>query len=226
MPGEVRVLSTTSTPPSWAATSAKVVSREPATCCTPSWRSRARLDGLPAVAMASAPMVATTCKAASPTPPAAAGTSTVSPRRSAAAWPNTASMVMNTVGVVAACSKVMLGGMPTRVRSDATTWEPREPAARPNTRWPGYKADPDPDPDPPCATATTTPAQSPPGAPGSPGYMPSTLSTSRKLTPTWVQVQGSGFRAHRVQGAQKRRHMLNPTRSSRGPEPQVYRTCL
>ena len=34
--------------------------------------------------------------------------------------------------------------------------------------------------------AVTMPAQSPPGSPGSPGYMPSTLSTSRKLRPTAV----------------------------------------
>ena len=33
-------------------------------------------------------------------------------------------------------------------------------------------------------TAATTPATSPPGSPGSPGYMPSTFSTSRKFSPT------------------------------------------
>ena len=33
-------------------------------------------------------------------------------------------------------------------------------------------------------TAAMVPAQSPPGSPGSPGYMPKTFSTSRKLSPT------------------------------------------
>mmetsp|Transcript_2612 Transcript_2612/g.8483 ORF Transcript_2612/g.8483 Transcript_2612/m.8483 type:complete len:234 (+) Transcript_2612:53-754(+) len=36
----------------------------------------------------------------------------------------------------------------------------------------------------PSPNAATTPAQSEPGGPGSPGYTPSTLSTSRKLRPT------------------------------------------
>ena len=36
----------------------------------------------------------------------------------------------------------------------------------------------------PGPMAEMTPAQSPPGSPGLPGYMPRMLSTSRKLRPT------------------------------------------
>lgn len=36
----------------------------------------------------------------------------------------------------------------------------------------------------PGPTAATTPEQSPPGSPGSPGYMPRMLSTSLKFSPT------------------------------------------
>eukprot|EP00983_Pelagomonas_calceolata_P067175 1149387-Pelagomonas_calceolata.AAC.9 len=77
--------------------------------------------------------------------------------------------------MVAASSKLTHpGGIGTMVRGEQCTHVPRLPTASPNTGVPGAW------PAPP----TTTPEQSPPGSPGSPGYMPSTLSTSLKLSPT------------------------------------------
>ena len=55
------------------------------------------------------------------------------------------------------------------------TMEPRLPGAIPNALSPAA---------PPVRFCAHTPAQSAPGGPGSPGYAPSTLSTSRKFTPT------------------------------------------
>ncbi|GIM02635.1 hypothetical protein Vretimale_7413, partial [Volvox reticuliferus] len=194
-PGLVSVFSATSTtPPRWplmhcaaASSSTKPRSRLVDTWRTPRPRNRARLEGLPAVATTSAPRARTTCRDARPTPPVAPCTSTRSPGRSPAALPNTWWAVMKTVGMVAASSKLKQPGIATSVWGLLCTSVPRLPAARPNTAVPGGSSAAST----PSPAATTTPAQSPPGAPGSPGYMPSTLSTSRKLTPTALTLSAS-----------------------------------
>ena len=106
MPLLVRLLSTTLTPPTSVTSLTKAVSRELLTWAEPSVRSSARLAGLPAVVTAVAPAAAMTCMAARPTPPAAACTSTRSADVAAASWLMAVSTVMNTVGMVAASSKL------------------------------------------------------------------------------------------------------------------------
>ena len=48
---------------------------------------------------------------------------------------------------------------------------------------------------------STTPEKSPPGSPGSPGYMPRTLSTSRLEEPPWGKEEGIDNRNSSVIGS-------------------------
>jgi hypothetical protein len=181
MPGDVRLLSTTSTlrTPGTRLSRKSTLRLEPV-ACTPCARSSARLAGPPAVATGTARRLASTCSAARPTPPAAACTSTRLRGRTAAASPNADSTVANTVGMVDASSAVRLGGMGTMVLSGASTHVPRLPVARPNTALPA------------AAPAATTPAQSEPGSPASPGYMPCTRGASVVVRLVWLGAVGVG----------------------------------
>eukprot|EP00964_Phaeocystis_antarctica_P109117 scaffold73607_cov68-Phaeocystis_antarctica.AAC.1 len=112
-----------------------------------------------------------------PTPPAAVWTSAACPRRSCAP-PSAACTVLHVIGSVHADSKESETGLgasnaagPRATLARLATLNPS--TATPVRRWA--------EPRPACRT---TPAQSPPGGPGSPGYSPSTLITSRKLRPT------------------------------------------
>lgn len=111
----VRELSTTSTPrpPVAAATSAaKSVERESVTSSTPSSsRRKLRFAGVPAVANTRAPQRRATASAARPTPPLAEWTSTVSPARSRARWPNPYTAVRKATGTAAACSSSSADGL-------------------------------------------------------------------------------------------------------------------
>eukprot|EP00959_Pyramimonas_sp_CCMP1952_P034792 728926-Pyramimonas_sp.AAC.1 len=100
---------------------------------------------------------------------------------------------MRTVGRVAASSYRIDSGLWEMVWSPHTTSVPKQPAARPNTPTPacsacatssGDEKPPASPPPPHVDKAVSTPAQSAPGRPGSPGYMPKTFRTSRKLSPT------------------------------------------
>ena len=184
MPAEVSELSTMPTLPAQAAPpDTNRVSRELTTSCTPTPRRKLRLVPVPAVARTLAPAAVATCVAASPTPPVPPCTRTLSPACTAEARWRASSTVTNTVGAVAACSKERLDGIGTAMSWKAATYVPRLPPARPSTACPTCSAGM-------CAarapTAATTPEQSPPGIPGSPGYMPSTLSTSLKLSPMHI----------------------------------------
>eukprot|EP00963_Diacronema_lutheri_P005331 scaffold414_cov391-Pavlova_lutheri.AAC.1 len=87
------------------------------------------------------------------------------------------STVTNTVGMVAASSNVIPKGMGARLPCQATLCVPRQPEERPNTDSPTeWKPPPE----------ERTQEQSPPGGPGSPGYMPKTFRTSRKFKPTAI----------------------------------------
>mmetsp|Transcript_10407 Transcript_10407/g.63536 ORF Transcript_10407/g.63536 Transcript_10407/m.63536 type:complete len:218 (+) Transcript_10407:10181-10834(+) len=87
------------------------------------------------------------------------------------------STVTNTVGMVAASSNVKPKGMGARLSRQATLCVPKQPEESPNTDSPTeWKPPPE----------ERTHAQSPPGGPGSPGYMPKTFSTSRKFKPTAI----------------------------------------
>eukprot|EP00959_Pyramimonas_sp_CCMP1952_P248446 5193060-Pyramimonas_sp.AAC.4 len=139
----------------------------------------------PAVPWHHPPMPCTSCTPAWPTPPDAACTSAhmlpalLLPQ----AWdacPNATATVMNAVGRVLASMNPSAAGLGATSRASHATCVPRHPGARPSTAVPAGRESEC------CADAppTMTPAQSLPGAPGSPGYIPSTLRTSRKLMPT------------------------------------------
>lgn len=127
---------------------------------TPRDRSRDLLEGPPAVAVTEAAIFPRTCTAARPTPPAAACTSTRCPACTRAASPNADSTVENTVGAVDACTDARAGGRGTRVVGEASTQLPKLPVASPNSAVPAW------------LPQVEIPAQSLPGSPGSPGYMP------------------------------------------------------
>eukprot|EP00955_Chlamydomonas_euryale_P077823 363040-Chlamydomonas_euryale.AAC.1 len=161
MPGDVSVFSTMSTPPpphDTSRSSAKLVSRDAATCATPWRRNRDRLGAPPAVATGMPFIAMTSCSAARPTPPAAAGSSTRSPGRRPATCLSTVSVVTKTVGVVAAASNDKHGGIGAIARTLATTWDPRQPTARPKTAWPGSGLETPNDCLLAAAALTTTPA--------------------------------------------------------------------
>jgi len=135
------------------------------------------LYGWPAVAWTTPPSQWAYSTATRPTPPAAAWTSAACPRRSCAP-PSAACTVLHVIGSVHAASKESAAGLgasnaagPRATLARLATLNPS--TAAPVRRWA--------EPRPACRT---TPAQSPPGGPGSPGYSPSTLITSRKLRPT------------------------------------------
>eukprot|EP00964_Phaeocystis_antarctica_P088953 scaffold56656_cov67-Phaeocystis_antarctica.AAC.2 len=135
------------------------------------------LYGWPAAAWTTTPSQCTYSTATSPTPPAAAWTSAACPRRSCAP-PSAECTVLHVIGSVHAASKESAAGLgashaagPRATFARLATLNPR--TAVPVRKWVA--------PRPACRT---TPAQSAPGGPGSPGYSPSTLTTSRKLRPT------------------------------------------
>ena len=182
MPVDVSELSTFVTPSplvsAWIS-SAYAVRRVSSASHTPRSRSRARLRGPPAVPTTCAPSVRSTSSAASPTPPDVACTSTRDSGVASVARDSAMSTVTNTVGVVAAAENAITSGLRAAAYTDVRACEPRQPGARPSSDSPAWNAR-----GASGDTDTATPAQSAPGGPGSPGYMPSTFSTSRKLTPT------------------------------------------
>ena len=183
MPLDVKLFRTTWTGSHSAMSDANMESLEPKASKTPRLLTRDRLLELPAVAMVLAPLAVAIWMAARPTPPAAACMRRVSPGWMSAILFSAVSTVMKTVGMVAASWKDMPSGIGTSVLSEATTWLPKLPAATPKTLWPTVSMPPF------SGTLVTMPEQSPPGSPGSPGYMPSTLSTSLKLIPTaWTWI--------------------------------------
>ena len=138
---------------------------------------------LPAVPHIAVPSAVNMPAAAMPTPPAAACTSTELHAVTWLAWLSMMCDVMHTVGMDAASSCRRQGGLGATSCRRVPQRVPRHPGAKPNTLLPssGDTAQEDG-----CVAGrrTTTPEQSPPGSPGSPGYMPRQLSTSRKLMPT------------------------------------------
>eukprot|EP00959_Pyramimonas_sp_CCMP1952_P337541 7068636-Pyramimonas_sp.AAC.1 len=186
MPADVRELSTSPTPEpclvrvahSWA----KAVSRELTLACACRALACMRFLELPAVANTGTPSSASMDTAVSPTPPAAACTSTgVLVHRWWLAWWSMMWTVMDTVGMEAAWLWHREAGL-TATRWGSTVQRvPRQPGARPKALSPTWSTS---DPTMPALEATITPEQSPPGGPGSPGYIPRMLRTSRKLMPT------------------------------------------
>ncbi|TXS49025.1 hypothetical protein EAO75_15135 [Streptomyces sp. uw30] len=83
----------------------------------------------------------------------------------------------NTIGTDAACSYVQPCGIGASCRASATAVGPKAASSMPITRSPTARRST------PGPVSTTTPAPSRPIRPASPGYMPRTFSTSRKLTP-------------------------------------------
>eukprot|EP00964_Phaeocystis_antarctica_P009599 scaffold5224_cov78-Phaeocystis_antarctica.AAC.2 len=135
------------------------------------------LYGWPAVAWTTPPSQCTYSTATSPTPPAAAWTSAACPRRSWAP-PSAACTVLHVIGSVHAASKESAAGLGASNAAGPRATLARQAMLNPSTAAPVRRLV---EPIPACRT---TPAQSPPGGPGSPGYSPSTLITSRKLSPT------------------------------------------
>lgn len=179
MPADVRLLSTTSTPcgRTTAASTTNTVLRDCNTCSTPSQRSVARFRADPAVPTTHASRACRSCTAAMPTPPDNACTSTTSSAHTPAML-SAACAVIHTVGMPAASIDAKAAGRGTQVAAGATTVVPRAPSAKPTTRCPGVN----------CVwqlvpTASTVPAKSVPGGALAPGYMPSTMSASLKLSP-------------------------------------------
>ena len=121
-----------------------------------------------------------------PTPPVAACTRMMgaagAPTTPQSACTSMMCAVMQMVGAQAAVSYRTAEGLVDTSGATVAQRVPRAPGATPNTLLPTSTR---------LTSAastggacTTTPAQSAPGGPGSPGYIPSTLSTSRKLMPT------------------------------------------
>eukprot|EP00964_Phaeocystis_antarctica_P004160 scaffold2240_cov75-Phaeocystis_antarctica.AAC.1 len=146
------------------------------------------LYGWPAVAWTTAPSQCAYSTATSPTPPAVVCTSVACPWYSCA--PPSAA--------VHAASKESAAGLGTSNAEGPRATLARQATLNPSTAVPVRRwAEPRP-------ACRTTPAQSPPGGPGSPGYSPSTLITSRKLRPTartcvseaWVDEKGGGVSEH------------------------------
>ena len=148
-----------------------VPSRELHMASTPIARSWPCLCGCPAVPASKALSHRTYSTALSPTPPAAAWTiielPVQSPARSMAAC-----VVLHVTGSEHTRSKDSVEGLAARKGAAAIATDASGAWARPKVEGGSD-----------CASFTT-PAASPPGGPGSPGYSPSTLSTSRKLRPT------------------------------------------
>eukprot|EP00964_Phaeocystis_antarctica_P095596 scaffold62036_cov73-Phaeocystis_antarctica.AAC.1 len=133
--------------------------------------------GRPAVPLTSTRSQCAYATATSPTPPAAACSSTHCPACSRAR-PNARCTVLQTVGSVHTASNDRAAGFGASSRASVRALSPSGAYADPKTASAGRSR-----PAPPPVTAIT-PAQSLPGGPGSPGYWSSTLSTSRKLSPT------------------------------------------
>eukprot|EP00966_Prymnesium_polylepis_P214659 4970734-Prymnesium_polylepis.4 len=154
-----------------AATANAAQSRELLRSSTKIERKCLCLCGAPAVPRTGAPSHCAYSTALRPTPPAAACTMKFRPRwrcdRSRDMW-----VVLQVTGSVHACSKVNGSGLGASDMSSVRARDARGACARPNagrpSDWPELMV----------------PDESPPGGPGSPGYSPSTLRTSRKLRPT------------------------------------------
>eukprot|EP00964_Phaeocystis_antarctica_P151496 scaffold119109_cov68-Phaeocystis_antarctica.AAC.6 len=159
-------------------------SRELVLLQTPRPRSNVCLCRRPAVPSTLAPSQCAYSTATSPTPPTAAWISIACPRRSCAP-PSAACTVLHVIGSVHAASKESAAGLGASHAAGPRVSDARLPTApapchppKPTAATPGPRCAT------PVPTSVTTPAQSSPGGPGSPGYSPSTLSTSRKLSPT------------------------------------------
>eukprot|EP00966_Prymnesium_polylepis_P165553 3827033-Prymnesium_polylepis.1 len=101
------------------------------------------------------------------------------------------SAVAQTIGRLQACANVTTGGLATSHCAGPRALDEREPTAKPKAAVCGQMC---------CTrspTADTTPEQSPPGGPGSPGYSPSTFNTSRKLSPTVYTLISACCSSHR-----------------------------
>lgn len=134
MPGDVRLLSTASTPP--YRTPAKAVLRESSTALHPPTPRRMTRFPLLAVPTTLAPQLLSICIAAMPTPPPRACTNIVSPAWMAATW-SAACAVMHTVGSAAPSWGLRLGGRGAQVAAGASTTMPSAPGAKPKTLVPG-----------------------------------------------------------------------------------------
>jgi len=188
-PGEVREFSTTSTPPATAKVAGKA--RCPGTC-----HHRGHPQGAQQAALGGAagsgtprwhprPVQHLQCCQAQhhqqQHAPARARPASLPATAPSAIW-----AVMNTVGMLEAASKLRQAAAwpPLSVGGDRASSLSRH--LRPGQTQPGQAAGR-------CQAAAIAdrpcPATSLPGAPGSPGYMPRTLSTSLKLMPTGCHLQ-------------------------------------
>ena len=151
--------------------------RELKTTRTPPYRSHPCLCGLPALAHGTIWSQCVYSNDASPTPPAPA----CSKHACLAAvllMLNAVCDVLHTVGREHACSGDIKLAFRDNRRASARASVARGAVAIPNAMTPYGNATAQLE-----LRAVITPAQSPPRGPGSPGYSPSRLSTSRKLSP-------------------------------------------
>eukprot|EP00965_Chrysotila_dentata_P149891 4950035-Pleurochrysis_carterae.AAC.1 len=151
-----------------------VASRELHAQRTPAPRSTVCFCGRPAEPNDAAPSHCAYSSALSPTPPAAACTRMRCAHRSAALRSEMCT-VLHVTGSVDASSKESACGLGATSSARAYARHASGDSPMPKTLSPTHSRD--------AAPSSTSPPKSAPGGPGSPGYSPSTLSTSRKLSP-------------------------------------------
>ena len=124
-------------------------------------------------------------RALRPTPPAAAWMRSPD-RTTSCARVRTTCTVHHVTGSVEACSQLSAVGLRANSRASEIVILARGARPMPNTLSGRLAAVLE-------APAISAPEQSLPGGPGSPGYSPSTLSTSRKFSPTARTLSSTSF---------------------------------